>query len=186
MRSACCSLILIALPLLVLAPDSVSATEYRGGSNASVKTWSARNYDDVLALASPKVIYFYDLDIYRNNFAEKMEGKDWLGNEDVQASLKKFSRFKVRYDGLEARGWPKEFREHSKNGASILLMSSDNKTLIWFDRQTPADLMSPERLISAAKSVEEYDKTHKVEKEKDAPKDKDKEKDKDMEEPEHD
>ncbi len=176
--SACCRLILIALPVLLLAQVRVSATEYRGGSAASVKTWSARNYDDVKALASPKVIYFYDLDIYRNNFAEKMEGKDWLGNEDVQAALKKFSRFKVRYDGLEARGWPKELREHSKNGASVLLMSSDNLMLVWFDRQTAADLMTPERFMAAAKQIEEYDKSHKVEKEKDAPKEKDKDKDK--------
>ena len=169
---ACCRLALIAVPLLLLAHASVSATEYRGGSAPSVKPWSARNYDDVKTLGVPKIIYFYDQDIFRNNFAEKMEGKDWLGNEDVQAAFKKFQRFKVRYDGLEARGWPKELRERSKNGASILLMSADNQTLLWFDRQTPPDNMSPERLIAGAKSIEEYDKTHKYVKE-DAPKDKD-------------
>jgi hypothetical protein len=154
--------------LLVLGSHGFAgATEYRAGSGPSVKSWSARNYDDTKSLGVPKLIYFYDPDIFRNNFGEKMEGKDYLGNEDVQAAMKKFSRFRVKYDGTEARGWPKEWRERSKNGAAILLMSADNLMLVWLDRQTPPDNMSAERFISAFKAVEDYDKTHKPDKEKD-------------------
>ena len=156
-----------ALVLFFGGYSQAAANEYRAASGASVKGWSARNFDDTKAITTPKIVYFFDPDIFHNNFAEKMEGKDFLSNEDVQAALKKFSRFRVKYDGTEARGWPKEWRDRSKNGAAILLMSSDNLMVVWLDRQTPADNMSADRFISAFKAVEDYDKSHKPDKDKD-------------------
>ena len=162
----------VAALAALFASTSAWSTEYRAGTGTFVKTFGTRSQDDVKSLATPKMVYFYDADPFRNNFAEKLDAKDFLGNEDVQAVVKKFTKIKVAYDGAAPKGWPQDLRVHAKSGAAILLMSSDNQKLIWFDRDTPHDTLNAEGFTSAVHAIEDYDKSHKPEKDKDKDKDK--------------
>lgn len=150
-----------------------SATEFRGGTSEYLKTFGTRTNDDTKAMQNLKIIYFYDDGPRANNFAEKLEGKEFFANEDVQAAIKKITKLKVKYDGTgPAKGWSQLMRDRSKNAAAILLMSSDNVYQIWFDQHSPRETLTTEGFLAGVKSVEDYDRAHKPDAEKDKDKDK--------------
>jgi hypothetical protein len=127
-----CAMLAIAFCLLGGAGD------YKAGDNEPVKKWTGRDFEGAKVAGMPMLVYFYDPEPKRNEIAKLLESKV-LAMAEVKEKLKSFLVLKVKTDGTDYKGWPADWLGHAKNGAAIMLTTSDMVQQIFYDKSTPKE-----------------------------------------------
>lgn len=153
------------VPILcaALSVASVAADNWPGdgGKSDIVKTWPAKEFQVALTAGKPIAAYIFDPE-YKNNYrAKHMEGSAAIANIDVRDALKAFQCMRIKSDGTDVRGWPKEMLTNAYRSASLVLMSSDGKKVFPFDKRMSNEQINPAVILAAAQSIIKYEESMK-------------------------
>lgn len=130
-----------------------------GGKSDIVKAWPAMEFQAALQTGKPVAAYIFDPD-YKNNYrAKHVEGSAAIANIDVRDALKNFQCMRIKSDGTDVRGWPKEMLANAYRSASLVLMSSDGKKVFPFDKRMSNEQINPAVLLSAAQTIIRYEES---------------------------
>ncbi|MBI3831051.1 MAG: hypothetical protein HY291_16145 [Planctomycetes bacterium] len=128
--------------------------EYKAGSGAAVKAWSAGSLEEAKKAGKPICLYVYDSRPSDNQFAKFLES-DVLANSGVGDALKGFSCYKCKEDD---KGWPAEWLNAGASGAALILVSTDGRVVQIFSRAAGEDGSKPGTVKDAAKGILDYEK----------------------------
>jgi hypothetical protein len=131
-------------------PDPVAALD-------DVKKWPARDFANATAISCPICVYIKDADAKNNKDAEKLEGADFLGNEEIRVKLRGFTRVKIKNDGTNSKGWPGEWLKAAEGGAVLILFSSDKTKTFPFSQKTLKKEFTKEGLLTAIDTLLKYE-----------------------------
>ncbi|MCY3020347.1 MAG: hypothetical protein NTW87_15115 [Planctomycetota bacterium] len=144
------------------AEDAKKKAEEQIKKQDDPKNWPARDLSAVKAIPSPICVYIKDPRPKKNHEAEMLEGKDFLGNDEVRAKLRAFNRLKIKNDGSDGKGWPPEWMQHAMNGAVLVLSSSDLTKIAIFDKSSPKGALTRDGLSKAADEILKYEADRKA------------------------
>ena len=147
-----------ALLLATLAFSAVGSDDWPGeaGHHEAVKNLPGRDFENARTAGVPLCIYFFDPMVRPNNRARYLEPV--LGNLDLRAKMKDFLWLKIRTDGTDVRGWPADFRDPANKSASFVLISSDFKQIVSFDKNMQANQITTESIAGAVDNMLQYEK----------------------------
>lgn len=152
----------ILLVTCFVAKSALSAADNwpgDGGKSDVVKTWPAMEFQAALQTGKPVAAYIFDPD-YKNNYrAKHVEGSAAIANIDVRDALKNFQVLRIKSDGTDVRGWPKEMLSNAYRSASLVLMSSDGKKVFPFDKRMTNEQINPAVILSAAQTIVRYEES---------------------------
>jgi hypothetical protein len=131
-------------------PDPVAALD-------DFKKWPARDFANATAVQGLICVYIKDAGAKNNKQAEKLEGADFLGNEEVRVKLRGSTRIKIKNDGSDSKGWPDAWLRAAENGALLVLFSSDKVKVFPFGKSTPKEEFSKEGLLRAIDAIQKHE-----------------------------
>jgi len=115
------------------------------------KNWPARDFASATAVPAAICVLIKDPKLKTNQEAEQLTGKDLLGNDEVRAKLRGFTRLKVKSDGSDGKGWPAAWLSQARGGAVLVLFSSNQAKVTIIDKTH-----SKETLLKAADAILKY------------------------------
>ncbi|HYG73624.1 MAG TPA: hypothetical protein VEK08_01225 [Planctomycetota bacterium] len=149
---------LLICGLIGLAAGAGEDWPGEGGKSDSVKNWPARDFETATTSGMPLCVYFFDPQQKSNARAKTLEGYQALANAELKSVLKPFLCLKIRSDATDVKGWPANLREIASRSASLVLISSDYKNIISFDKTNTQNVdIRPDRIILAAQSILHYE-----------------------------
>lgn len=158
--------LLRCLVLLLIAGSAVAADNWpgEGGKSDVVKGWPAMDFQVALQTGKPVMAFIFDPDTKQNPRSKYLEGRDALANIDVRDALKDFQCLRIKADGTDVRGWPKDMLFNSQRSASIVMLSSDGKKVFTFDKRMSNEQIKPSVLVSTAVGITKYEESIKTQK----------------------
>lgn len=126
------------------------------------KKWPARDFANATVLPGAVCVYIKDPGPKTNREAGILEGKDFLGSEEVRVKLRGFTRTKIKSDGSDGKGWPAEWLNAADNGAVLVLFSGDKTKVFSFGKGTPKKDYTKEALLQAADVLLKYEADRKA------------------------
>ena len=138
---------------------AVSAQDWPGeaGKSDSVKSWSGRDFETAKSAGMPLCVYFFDPETKSNPRAKLLEGRGALGNAELRSKLPKFLCLKIRTDGTDYAGWPAPLRKAANGSATLVLMSSDLRSVISYDRSFQNNQLTPELVMAGMAKILDYE-----------------------------
>jgi hypothetical protein len=127
------------------------------GKSNSIKSWPGRDFEAAKSAGMPLCVYFFDPEIKSNPRAKLIEGKGALGNAELRAMLPKFICLKIKTDGTDYTGWPAPLRNAAKGVATLVLMSSDMRSVISYDRSFQNHQITPELVMAGMAKILDYE-----------------------------
>jgi len=115
------------------------------------QNWPARDFSSATSLIGAVCVFIRDPRPKTNHGAEELGGKDLLGNDEVRAKLRGFTRLKIKCDGSDGKGWPADWLARAKSGAVLVLFSSDRAHTVIIDKAAQKDA-----LLKAADVIPKY------------------------------
>jgi len=147
--------------LLAMSPWVMGASgDYKAGDAEVVKKLPGRDFESVKNSNMPLLVYFYDTEVRRNDYAKFLETKV-LSNAEMKDKLKPFLFLKIKHDGTDYKGWPAEWLARSKNGAALMLSSSDMTQMVFYDKNMPKEAITPQNIMAQMHSVLAYEEKRK-------------------------
>jgi len=135
---------------------------FQAGKTDGVKGAKSEDFDKIKESDRPMCLYIYDSDSSDNTRAALLEGSSGIANANVRQKLGQFRFIKVKANGTDAKGWPVEWLQKSKNSAALILMSSDMTRVIMYDRDLPKEGITPQVLVSGAETILKYERMKKA------------------------
>lgn len=136
---------------------------FQAGKTDGVKTAKNEDFIKVKDSDRPICVYIFDSDAVDNTRASLLEGSSGIASAEVRQRLGQFKFIKIKADGTDAKGWPAEWMQKSKNSAALILMSSDLQRVVMFDRDIPKEGISPQSIVAGADSILKYEELRKAE-----------------------
>jgi hypothetical protein len=143
----------LSLSAVVVAEDWPG----EAGKSDSIKGWPGRDFEAAKSSGIPLCVYFFDPEIKSNPRAKLLEGKGALGNAELRALLPKFTCLKIKTDGTDYAGWPAPLRNAAKGVATLVLMSSDMRSVISYDRSFQNHQLTPEVVMAGMAKILDYE-----------------------------
>ncbi len=147
--------------LLVMVGSAMAADNWpgEGGKSDVVKGWPAMDFQVALQTDKPICAYIFDPDTKQNPRAKYLEGRDGLASIEVRDALKDFQMLRIKSDGTDVRGWPKDMLFNAQRSASIIMLSSDGKKVFTFDKRMSNEQIKPSVLASTALGITKYEES---------------------------
>ena len=124
---------------------------YQAGSGTSVSSWSAKDAPDAQKAGKPICVYVYDPKQRDNEYAKALE--TLFADKGIQDALQGCTVLKIKQDGSDAKGWPQDWYNMTKNGALFAFMNSDGKNLKIFNKDTNQSLMNAAAITEFIKNL---------------------------------
>jgi hypothetical protein len=151
----------LALSIALLAAASLaSGADYKAGEAEVVKKLPGRDFESVKNSNMPLIVYFYDADIRRNDYAKFMESKV-LSSAEFKDKTKPFLFIKIKHDGTDYKGWPAEWLARAKNASALMVASSDMSQVVFYDKNMPKEAITPPNILAQMHSVLTYEEKKK-------------------------
>jgi hypothetical protein len=143
----------ILFGLLAVTPMAMAANgDYKAGDAEVVKKLPGRDFESAKNANMPFVVYFYDADVRRNDYAKFLETKV-LSNAELKDKLKSFLFLKIKHDGTDFKGWPPDWLAKAKNAGAIMVANSDLTQVTFYDKNMPKEAITPQNLVAQMSSV---------------------------------
>lgn len=130
---------------------------YRAGTGDSVKDLGPQNAAEAQKSGKPVFLYIYDPTPGDTPWSEYLE-KKVLSNGTLKNARQHFTALKVKADGSDAQGWPKEWLAGTSGSAAIMLISSDGKNVRTFGRSMGKQAVQAKFILVAVKEIFEYER----------------------------
>jgi hypothetical protein len=145
---------------LLAAAPLASAGDYKAGDADIVKKLPGRDFESVKNSNMPLIVYFYDADVRRNDYAKFMETKI-LSSAEFKDKLKPFLFIKIKHDGTDYKGWPPDWLVRAKNASALMVASSDMSQVVFYDKNMPKEAITPPNILAQMHSVLTYEEKKK-------------------------